>query len=237
MSFVTTRSFHVLAGKLEAKRSDCAPVAGKSTLNRLEHRLEARGRESYHKIDYDAPSLEALFVDIFLDGSQASAEGDRALDLDATDDTIHGEQEGRFFHGYYDSYCYLPALHGTAAGSCSAPSCAPPTSTGPPARSTRSPGSSPASGPAGRRCGSCCAAIQGFCREELMAWCEAEGVAYLFGLAPNSCAIRRRCWQPEAWEAARLCRTTGKAAPAVRGDDSPTRQRPPGADRNLVQRL
>ena len=60
---------------------------------------------------------------------------------------------------YYDSYCYLP-LYIFCGGSCSATSCAPPTSTGPPARSTRSPGSSPASGPAGSRCRSCCAAIR-----------------------------------------------------------------------------
>ena len=98
--------FHVLAGKLEAKRSDCAPVAGKSTLNRLEHRPR-REAGKYHKIDYDAPSLEALFVDIFLDGHKRAPK-EIVLDLDATDDTIHGEQEGRFFHGYYDSYCYLP---------------------------------------------------------------------------------------------------------------------------------
>ena len=105
--------FHVLAGKLDAKRSDCAPVAGKSTLNRLEHRPK-REAGKYHKIDYDAPSLEALFVDIFLDGHKRPPK-EIVLDLDATDDTIHGEQEGvrstsasRFFHGYYDSYCYLP---------------------------------------------------------------------------------------------------------------------------------
>ena len=105
--------FHVLAGKLDAKRSDCAPVAGKSTLNRLEHRPK-REAGKYHKIDYDAPSLEALFVDIFLDGHKRAPK-EIVLDLDATDDTIHGEQEGvrstsasRFFHGYYDSYCYLP---------------------------------------------------------------------------------------------------------------------------------
>ena len=97
--------FHVLAGKLEAKRSDCAPVAGKSTLNRLEHRPR-REAGKYHKIDYDAPSLEALFVDIFLDGHKRAPK-EIVLDLDATDDTIHGEQEGRFFHGYYDSL--LPA--------------------------------------------------------------------------------------------------------------------------------
>ena len=84
--------FHVLAGKLEAKRSDCAPVAGKSTLNRLEHRPR-REAGKYHKIDYDAPSLEALFVDIFLDGHKRAPK-EIVLDLDATDDTIHGEQEG-----------------------------------------------------------------------------------------------------------------------------------------------
>ena len=83
--------FHVLAGKLEAKRSDCAPVAGKSTLNRLEHRPR-REAGKYHKIDYDAPSLEALFVDIFLDGHKRAPK-EIVLDLDATDDTIHGEQE------------------------------------------------------------------------------------------------------------------------------------------------
>ena len=74
--------FHVLAGKLEAKRSDCAPVAGKSTLNRLEHRPR-REAGKYHKIDYDAPSLEALFVDIFLDGHKRAPK-EIVLDLDAT---------------------------------------------------------------------------------------------------------------------------------------------------------
>ena len=149
--------FHVLAGKLEAKRSDCAPVAGKSTLNRPEHRPR-REAGKYHKIDYDAPSLEALFVDIFLDGHKRAPK-EIVLDLDATDDTIHGEQEGRFFMATTTAIATCRSTS-SAAGSCSAPSCAPPTSTGPPARSTRSPGSSPASGPAGRRCGSCCAAIR-----------------------------------------------------------------------------
>ena len=75
--------FAVLAGKLEAKRSDCAPVAGKSTLNRLEHPPK-RDAEKYHKIDYDAASLEALFVDIFLD-AHARPPKEIVLDLDATD--------------------------------------------------------------------------------------------------------------------------------------------------------
>ena len=68
-------------------------MAGKSTLNRLEHRPR-REAGKYHKIDYDAPSLEALFVDIFLDGHKRAPK-EIVLDLDATDDTIHGEQEGR----------------------------------------------------------------------------------------------------------------------------------------------
>ena len=96
----------MLAGKLEAKRSNCAPVAGKSTLNRLEH-TPRHDAGKYHKIDYHAPSLEALFVDIFLDAHKRPPK-EIVLDLDPTDDPIHGEQEGRFFHGYYDCYCYLP---------------------------------------------------------------------------------------------------------------------------------
>jgi len=81
-------------------------VAGKSTLNRLEH-TPRRDAGKYHKIDYHAPSLEALFVDIFLDAHKRPPK-EIVLDLDATDDPIHGQQEGRFFHGYYDCYCYLP---------------------------------------------------------------------------------------------------------------------------------
>src|SRR6266403_6362298 len=95
----------VLGGKLEAKRADCAPLAGKSTLNRLE--LGRAEPSRYHKISYDAAQIEALFVDLFLDAHSA-APPQITLDLDATDDPLHGHQEGRFFHGYYDNYCYLP---------------------------------------------------------------------------------------------------------------------------------
>ena len=86
-----------LAGKLEARRSDCAPLAGKSTLNRLE-----RGREEptrYHKIGVNHAAVEALFVDLFLDAHKKPPTR-VTLDLDATDDPLHGQQEGRFFHGY-----------------------------------------------------------------------------------------------------------------------------------------
>src|ERR1700704_6137296 len=95
----------VLAGKLEARREDCAPVAGKSTLNRLElSRLEAT---RYHKISHNPIAIKRLMVDLFLEAHDR-APSEIILDLDATDDPVHGEQEGRFFHGYYDCYCYLP---------------------------------------------------------------------------------------------------------------------------------
>src|ERR1700694_796968 len=95
----------VLGGKLESKRSDCAPLAGKSTLNRLE--LSRAEPSRYHKISYDAARIEAVFVDVFLD-AHAAPPSQITLDLDATDDPLHGRQEGRFFHGYYDNYCSLP---------------------------------------------------------------------------------------------------------------------------------
>ena len=95
----------VLAGKLAARRSDCAPVAGKSTLNRLE--LSRSEPTRYHKIAHDGAAIEQLLVDLFLDAHR-KAPKQITLDLDATDDPIHGHQEGRFFHGYYDGYCYLP---------------------------------------------------------------------------------------------------------------------------------
>lgn len=96
----------VLAGKLEATRRDCAPLAGKSTLNRLEH-APAGEPGRYHRIGHDGVAIEALFVDLFLDAHR-SPPRQIILDLDATDVPLHGHQEGRFFHGYYDTYCYLP---------------------------------------------------------------------------------------------------------------------------------
>jgi len=79
----------VLAGKLAAKRSDCAPLAGKSTLNRLE--LSRPEATRYHKISHDPAAIEALLVDLFLD-AHAKAPGQIILDPDATDDPLHGQQ-------------------------------------------------------------------------------------------------------------------------------------------------
>src|ERR1700704_4902586 len=95
----------VLAGKLEARREDWAPIAGKSTLNRLE--LSKLEPTRYHKISHNPVAIKNLMVDLFLEAHERPPK-QIILDLDATDDPLHGEQEGRFFHGYYDCYCYLP---------------------------------------------------------------------------------------------------------------------------------
>jgi hypothetical protein len=110
-----------LAGKLTARRKRCAPLAGKSTLNRLEHAPTEAAR--YHKIGHDGAAIERLFVDLFLEAHQIAPK-EIVLDLDATElpaqsgvgaplpnlsgQSLHSHQEGRFFHGYYDGYCYLP---------------------------------------------------------------------------------------------------------------------------------
>ena len=87
-----------LSGRLEARHPRCAPLAGKSTLNRLEHApVGAPGR--YHKIGHDGAAIEALFVDLFVEVHTAPPQR-LVLDFDATDDPLHGHQEGRFFHGY-----------------------------------------------------------------------------------------------------------------------------------------
>jgi hypothetical protein len=170
-----------LAGKLAAKRQNCAPLAGKSTLNRLEH---APLRPScYHKIDHDGAAIEGLFVDLFLD-SHATAPHRISLDLDATDDPLHGHQEGRFFHGYYDGYCYLPLYvfcgrHLLAAKLRRSNIDA---AAGATAEVARIVGQIRARWP---RVKVLLRADSGFARDELMTWCEANGVDYVFGLARN----------------------------------------------------
>ncbi len=95
----------VALGRLEARHGRCAPLAGKSTLNRLERGAAAADR--YRRIAHDGAAIEALFVDLFLDAHDRAPK-EIVLDLDATDDPLHGHQEGRFFHGYYDCHCYVP---------------------------------------------------------------------------------------------------------------------------------
>ena len=193
----------VLAGKLEARREDCAPVAGKSTLNRLE--LSRERPTKYRKIAHEPAAIEALFVDLLLeahdrppqqiildlDATDDPLHGeDRPpqqiiLDLDATDDPLHGDQEGRFFHGYYDCYCYLPLYvfcgrHLLAA--------------------KLRPSNIDASAGSVEEVARIVAQIRrrwprtrillradsGFAREALMAWCETNRVDFVFGLARNA---------------------------------------------------
>jgi hypothetical protein len=100
-------TFAVLMGKLKpVLRSDCEALAGKSTLNRLEH-TPKRKAAKYHKIDCDGELVDALLVDLFLEAHER-APREIVLDLDNTDIPLHGGQEGRYFHGHYDEYCYLP---------------------------------------------------------------------------------------------------------------------------------
>src|SRR5258708_4886687 len=115
-------TFAVLAGKLHpVLRSDCEALAGKSTLNRLEHTPKRYGSK-YHKIDCDGGQVDALLVDLFLEAHER-APREIVLDLDNTDLPLYGGQEGRFFHGYYDEYCYCRSSCSaarTAAGAAAA---------------------------------------------------------------------------------------------------------------------
>ena len=96
----------VLGAERARERDRGHALAGKSTLNRLEHG-GAQGGARYHRIAHDGAAIERLFVACFLD-AHAAPPASIVLDFDATDDPLHGNQEGRFFHGYYGHYCYLP---------------------------------------------------------------------------------------------------------------------------------
>src|ERR1700693_1198842 len=93
-----------LLGLLSGKRELDKPLAGKSTLNRLE--LVGRSGR-YHKISYSAESVDRLLGELYLESHRIAPE-QIVLDLDATDIPLYGHQPERFFHGYYGSYCYLP---------------------------------------------------------------------------------------------------------------------------------
>jgi len=172
----------VLAGKLGPRRqTKCAAVAGKSTLNRLELSLPQPSR--YKKISYQPEAVEALFVDLFLDSHRQAPE-QIVIDLDATDDPLHGDQEGRFFHGYYGAYCYLP-LYITCGDHLLAAKLRPSNidaAAGSVEEVARITAQIRAHWPHVRII---LRADSGFARQALMAWCEANGVDFLFGLARN----------------------------------------------------
>src|SRR5580658_4204156 len=194
--------FGILAGREELDE----PLAGKSTLNRME--LGAGTPDRYKKITFWKEGLDEVLVQVLLESHQSAPE-QIVLDVDTTDLPLHGRQEGRFFHGYYDNYCYLPlyvfcgdhvlcarlreANHDAAYG--------------------------------------CLQEIQrivkqvrmawpevkivlrgdsGFCRNELMSWCENHGVDFLFGMARNP--RLRRVIGRQMHEAKMQWKQTGKPA-------------------------
>ena len=205
-------TFAVLAGKLSpVLRTDCEPLAGKSTLNRLEH-TPRRHASKYHKIDCDDAQVDALLVDLFLEAHDR-APREIVLDLDNTDIPLHGEQEGRFFHGYYKEDRYLPLYVFCGRHLLLA-------------RQRRA------------NVAGCDGAVEemariiaqirrrwprvriilrgdsGFANDELMGWCEANRVDYVFGLARN----RRleAALVDQLAEAKRLCATSGRPARVFR---------------------
>jgi hypothetical protein len=159
-------------------------LAGKSTLNRLElTKAEVAAQERYKKIVLDPGAGDRLLVEVFLEAHEKPP-AEIVLDLDATDDPVHGNQEGRFFHGYYGHYCYLPLY--IFCGDFLL--CA-----------RLRPSNIDASAGCVEELQRIVAQIRqawpgvkitlrgdwGFCREALMAWCEQAGVDYVLGLAKN----------------------------------------------------
>ena len=194
--------FGVLAGREQVDK----PLAGKSTLNRLE--LGNGQADRYKKITFWKQSVDELLVSVFLE-SQETAPAQIILDVDTTDLPLHGKQEGRFFHGYYDSYCYLPLYifcgeHVLCARLRQSNSDA---SAGSLAEIERIIGQIRAEWPQVKII---LRGDSGFCRNELMSWCESQSVDYVFGLARNQ-RLRSMIGR-QMWEATGQWNRTGKPA-------------------------
>jgi len=186
-----------------------SPLAGRNTLNRLELTPDDASRtDRYKKIVYDNEAIGRFFVDAFLDAHETPPER-IVLDLDATDDPLHGSQEGRFFHGYYRSYCYLPLYIFCGEFLLCA--------------RLRTADQDGAAGtieelePIVERIRSrwpetkiWIRADSGFARDGIMAWCEANGVEYVLGLARN--ARLQRILEPEQERARQQVDATNEPA-------------------------
>jgi hypothetical protein len=179
-----------LLGVLAGKRDLGEPLAGKSTLNRLE--LTPAGSpaaERYNKIAYSPEAIDELLVTLFLE-SYRKAPSSIVLDLDATDTPLHGKQEARFFHGYYNHYCYLP-LYIFCGDQLLCARLRPSNidaSAGSLLEVQRIVTQIRKAWP---RTQIILRADSGFCREELMAWCEKHAVDYVLGFARNK-RLRRK---------------------------------------------
>ncbi len=182
-------------------------LAGKSTLNRLEWGLASKiDQDRYQRIAVDTAAVDRFFVELFLDAYKEAPE-QIVLDLDATDDPLYGAQEGRFFHGYYDCYCYLPLyifcghhllcarlrrsnIDG-AAGSVE--------------ELTRIVSQIRESWP---EVSIVVRGDSGFAREDLMVWCEDNAVDYVLGLAKNE--RLKKALDPAFERAHELCSESGE---------------------------
>lgn len=160
-------------------------LAGKSTLNRLELTpQDASGKSRYKKIVANPAAMDALLVDVFLE-AHAKAPQRVILDVDATDDRVHGDQEGKFFSAYYGDYCYLPLYifcgeHLLCARLRTADQDAAAGTVDEVSRIVQQIRQRWPKVPVLVRGDS------GFCREDLMVWCEQNRVDYLLGLSKNS---------------------------------------------------
>jgi hypothetical protein len=194
--------FGVLAGKEDLAE----PLAGKSTLNRMELGTGINSR--YKKITFWKEAVDELLVKVFIE-SHGTPPAEIVLDMDTTDLPLHGQQEGRLFHGYYDNYCYLPlyvfcgdhvlcarlreASHDAAFGCL--------------AEIQRIVKQIRAAWPAVKIV---LRGDSGFCRNQMMSWCETNAVDFLFGMARNQ--RLRRVIGRQMHEATEQWKQTGKRA-------------------------
>ena len=184
----------LFSGKLSGRRSNCAPLAGKSTLNRLEHAPAAGAPGRYHRIEHDPDALQDVLVESFIDSRKGLRPPQLVLDIDSTDDEVHGRQEGRFFHGYYGHHCFLP-LYITCGGR--------------PLFAQLRPGNADPAGAVTAPLGRIVERLRqrwpglpillradsAYAREEILAWCEANDVDFVVGLAKNSRLVERIGWE------------------------------------------
>ena len=210
--------FAVLAGREKLEQ----PLAGKSTLNRME--LGAGTKDRYKKITFWKEALDELLVKVFIESHQPAPD-EIVLDVDTTDLPLHGKQEGRFFHGYYDAYCYLPLYifcgeqvlcarlresnHDASFGSL--------------AEIHRIVAQIRTAWPEVKII---LRGDSGFCRNELMNWCENHGVDFVFGLARNQ--RLRKIIGAQMHAATLQWNQTGKPARVFAEFDYQTRKRKKG---------
>jgi hypothetical protein len=191
--------FATVCGKMDPEgkerlleRDKGKPLAGKSTINRVEYTATHRGEPSrYKRILYDEQAIDNYFIEKFIQSKKDRKPELLILDIDATGDPVHGRQHGRFFHGYYDCYCYLPLYIFCGDDLLCAKL----------KTANLDPGNEAIVDikrvvnklkEAWPETKIIIRADSGFCREHIMSFCEEkEGVFYLFGLARNPRLYKR----------------------------------------------